>query len=185
LKLQISSKIRSSLLGLAILLCAGFVWAQPPMFPDDSTGGPGDHPRWGRERIETVIIGKFSSELNLTPEQAEKFFPRFKQFQNQAEERQRNAHQRRMQMDKLSDDPNADKGQVNSLVDAQNQDQRAMLDLKNQFLNDVSSFLTPQQISRCSILLDDLPRRVQQFIEQHREGKRGGDGQGHGRRRGY
>jgi Spy/CpxP family protein refolding chaperone len=170
--------MHSAVLRLALLICAGVALAQPPM-PDPQSGPDGDRPRWGRERIETVIIGKFSSELDLTPEQAEKFFPRFKQFQNQMEDRQRKAHERRDEMDKLSADPNADKGAVNNLIAQQNADQQAMLEQKAQFLNDVSSFLTPQQIGRCSILMDELPRKIQSYIDEHR-GR--GDGQGRGGR---
>jgi Spy/CpxP family protein refolding chaperone len=183
LKLRIFSKIGVVVVGIVLL--AGAAFAQPPAGKPDA--GPGDAPRWDRERLETVIIGKFSSELNLTPDQAEKFFPRFKQFQNQVEDRQRQQHDRRAELDRLSNDPNADKTKVNELLAAQGQSQQSMLDLKQQFMTDVSTFLSPQQISRCSILLDELPRRVQQFIEERRgrgDGPHGsGGGQGHGGRR--
>ncbi|MBU0507896.1 periplasmic heavy metal sensor [bacterium] len=143
-------------------------------------GPPEDRPRWGRERVETVIIGKFANELDLTPEQAEKFFPRFRQFQNEAEGWMREQHQRRMEMDLLSQNPDADKRRVEELLTEQARHEQRISDLKRQFLGEVGSFLSPQQVSRCSILLDDLPRRVQQFIEEHR-GPRTGPGQGRGR----
>jgi Spy/CpxP family protein refolding chaperone len=178
------TRIFSRLTALAAgLLMCGALAAQPP-----AGGPPADAPRWGKERIETVIIGKFSSELNLTPEQAEKFFPRFRQLQNQVEDMQRAGRDRRDQLDQLSKDPNADKGKVNELLAQNAQDQERMLKLKQEFLGDVGSFLSPQQIGRCSILMDELPQRIRQFIEERR-GRDGDDrpggGRGRGRHSGY
>ncbi len=177
---------------LATALLIGTASAQPPNGPPPEGGPPPDAPRWGKERIETVIIGKFSTELNLTPEQAEKFFPRFRQLQNSVEDMQRGQRERREQLDQLSQDPKADKSKVNDLVEQNSKDQQQMLKLKGDFLKDVSGFLTAQQISRCSILLDELPQRIRQFIEERREmrhehgmGGQGPDGPGPRGRRGY
>ncbi len=161
------------------LLVAGFaaVYAQP--------GPPADAPRWGRERIETVIIGKFSTELQLTPEQAERFFPRFQQFQNETETLQRQQHERRMELDRMSQDPNANPERVNSLIAEQSSYEQRISGLKRMFLTDVSAFLTPQQVSRCAVLLDELPRKVREMIDErrdHRRSKTGGGGKG---QRGY
>jgi Spy/CpxP family protein refolding chaperone len=173
---------------LAVVLLAVLASAQPPDGPPPGGGPPPDAPRWGKERIETVIIGKFSTELNLTPEQAEKFFPRFKQLQNGVEDMQRGQKDRRRQLDDLSQDPKADQSKVNDLVEQNSRDQQQMLKNKQDFLKDVSAFLTPQQVSRCSILLDELPQRIRQFIEERREMRHergegpGGPPEGHGPR---
>jgi Spy/CpxP family protein refolding chaperone len=178
LKTQISSKL---LAGFVVAMLVTVASAQPPDAPQPGLAGgpPADAPRWGRERIQTVIIGKFSSELNLTPEQAEKFFPRFKQLQNSVEDMQRAQHDRRQQLDDLSADPKADKSKVDELVSANTKAQEQMLKDKQDFLNDVSSFLTPQQVSKCSILMDELPQRIRHFI-QERRGQGMGQGMGPG-----
>lgn len=162
-----------------LLTCA--LWAQPaPGAPP-----PDQPPRWGRERVETVIIGKFVTELDLTPEQAEKFFPLFRQFQNEAEAMMRRQHERRAEMDELSRNPEAGKGRVDELLTQQMESERRISDLKRKLLTDVSVFLTPQQVSRCSILMDELPRKVHKLIEEQRgprmEGERG-RGKPHGQR---
>jgi Spy/CpxP family protein refolding chaperone len=162
LKTRISSKLLAAVAGLFLMASA---FAQPP----DGGPTPPDGQRPNRERIETVIIGKFSSELNLTPEQAEKFFPRFRQLRNSTEEMMRGQRDRRDQLDVLSQDPKADQTKVNTLVEQNSHDQEQMLRNKQEFLKDVSSFLTPQQVSRCSILLDELPQRIRQYIEEHRD----------------
>ncbi|MDD5087909.1 MAG: periplasmic heavy metal sensor [bacterium] len=170
---------------LAAFLLVGASWAQPA--PDESDGPgappPDQPPRWEREKMETVIIGKFATELDLTPEQAEKFFPVFRQFQNEAEGLMREQHKRRAEMDELSHNPEADKTQVDNLLTQQMESERRISDMKRKLLTDVGAFLTPQQVSRCSILMDELPRRIHQFIEERR-GARLGDEKGRDRPRG-
>lgn len=136
-------------------------------------GGPGsgERPRWGREQVETVIIGKFATELNLSPEQAEKFFPRFRQFQDQTEGLQRQQVERRAQFDMLAADPQANPEQVSGLISAQSQYEQQLSSMKRAFLGDISEYLTPQQVSRCSILLDELPRKVHQYMEERGRGR--------------
>ena len=186
MKAQVSSNRRPVAVWAALLVLAfaAVVAAQP--------GPPPDAPRWGREQVETVIIGKFATELNLTPEQAVRFFPRFRQFQNQTEDMQRQQRERRRLLTGFSGDANADSQQVGDLLKDQSRNEQQMLEFKRLFLEDVSHFLTPQQVSRCSILMDELPRRLHEFIRERRhEGgpepqqRRDSGPSGHGRRRGY
>lgn len=155
MKRQAFSNGPALLLVFVTVLC-GSVFAQPPR------GGPPD-PR-ERERIQSVIIGKFATEMDLTPEQAEKFYPRLKQFQNRMEEVERDAHQARMELDQLSQTPNGDPQELNSLLQRRKSTEQGKATIKEEFLTDISSFLTPQQVSRCSILLDDIPQKMREFI---------------------
>jgi Spy/CpxP family protein refolding chaperone len=161
------------LAGLAILMFVMIprVNAQPG--PDDKKGSDDDRGAM-RERIETVIIGKFASALELTPDQAEKFFPRLRQFHTQAEDWHKAQRDRKDQLDKLSEDPKADKAKVTDLLGQQAQAEQQMADMKKTFLTDVSAFLTPQQVSKCAILMDEMPRRVHQMIEERQERMREG-----------
>jgi Spy/CpxP family protein refolding chaperone len=155
--------------------------------PDQRPSGP------DRERIRTVIIGKFASEMDLTPEQAEKFFPRLRQFHNQLENIQRDERDARMQIEQLSQSPDADRGQLGELLQRRKSADQQVAEMKGQFLSDISGFLTPQQVSRCSILLDELPQKVREIIrEKEREKAQSGGPQRGGRampdrqrRRGY
>ena len=132
-------------------------------------------PRSDRERIQTVIIGKFASEMDLSPEQAEQFFPRLRQYQDRLEEIQRGERATRAEMDQLSRTPAADKEQLQGLLSERRRLDNEAAVLKQEFLGGISGFLTPQQVSRCSILLDELPQKVRQFIhEKEREKSRPG-----------
>ena len=159
------------------LLIAGIVSAQPPAGRD-------------RDRIQSVIIGKYATEMDLTPEQAALFFPRLKQFEDQMEAVHHSERATRAELDKMSQTPNADPQELGMLLEQRKDHDQQIAAMKQAFLSDISSFLSPQQVSRCSILLDELPQKVRQIIqEKEREKLRGPDARrkaGPGpRRKGY
>jgi septal ring factor EnvC (AmiA/AmiB activator) len=127
-----------------------------------------------RERVETVIIGKFSSELDLSPEQAEKFFPRLQQYQHFMEETQSEQRQIRDRLDELSLQEDSSPEEVAQLLDRLSENQQRMVEAKRSFLEEVSPFISPQQVSRCSILMDEIPQRVREMIRE-RQGRVGGE----------
>jgi hypothetical protein len=105
---------------------------------------------------------------------------------------QRGQAERRRLLMGFSGDANADPQQVGDVLREQSQREQQMLEFKRVFLEDVSRFLTPQQVSRCSILMDELPRKLHKFIEERRregapEHQKGKDSNPsrRGRRRGY
>ena len=175
---RIFSKRQIIFCTVACLLIAGGVLAQPAPESRD------------RERIQSVIIGKYATEMDLTPEQAEKFFPRLRQFQDRMEAVHHSEQATRAELNKMSQTPNADPQQLDMLLEQRKDSDQQIAVMKQEFLTDISSFLTPQQVSRCSILLDELPQKVRQFIhDKERQKGRGLDDRkqaGPGpRRRGY
>lgn len=128
-----------------------------------------------RERLETVIIGKFATELELTPQQAERFFPLFRQFSDASQELQRRQHDARIELDNFSAQESAPPEEVKRLLDLREQNQQEAIRLRRQFLDDVSGFLTPQQISRCSVLLEELPAKIRDMIHEERRRQRTSD----------
>jgi hypothetical protein len=120
-----------------------------------------------REQIETIIIGKFANEMNLTPEEAEKFYPRLRQFRNETESMSQEQREIKKQLEEFSGRSDVAPQMVNELFDRNDRIARALLDRKRQFLSEISTFLNPQQVSRCSILLDELPRRMRQLAREH------------------
>lgn len=153
---------------ILLTLLAGFlvqdVIAQPPQ---------GQNRR--REQLETVIIGKFATELELTPEQAERFFPLFRQFSNASQDLQRRQHDTRIELDNLSAQQAAPPEAVSRLLDQRERDQQEAIRLRRKFLEDVGGFLTPQQVSRCSVLLEELPAKIQNMIHEEKRRQYGGN----------
>ena len=146
-------------------------------------------PEQRRERVETVIIGKFAEELELSPAEAEKFYPLLRQFRSETEPMQRELGETRHELDALSESDissvktehmlkslNAEKSaplrdessksDIKALISKSNSLQTEILAKREVFLTNIADFLTPQQVSRCSILLDELPRRIRQFMEE-------------------
>lgn len=123
-----------------------------------------------RERIETVIIGKFAEELELTTAQAEKFYPRLRQFRSETDESQNELSMSRAKLDDLSRDSKASAKEVQELITRTKVLQTDILSRREAMLTDLSEFLTPQQVSRCSVLLDELPRRLRQLMEERGAG---------------
>jgi Spy/CpxP family protein refolding chaperone len=168
-----SRRTSSKRIAIILAIAALSIWA---VWPAAAQPGPGPHgQRPMRERVESVIIGKFATELDLTPEQAEKFFPRFKQFQDAAQDLHHQQMEQRHDMDSLAHSEKADGSRLQSLMDQKGQTDQQLLTLRQNFLKDVTQFLSPQQVSRCSIMLDDLPRRLQKFIDERRHGRNDDD----------
>ncbi|MCB9357049.1 MAG: periplasmic heavy metal sensor [Calditrichaeota bacterium] len=156
------------ILGLALCLWAGVADAQNRRRT----------PEERRERLETVIIGKFAEELSLSPEQAELFFPRLRQFRSDTEGLQRELNESRRRLADISGDESAGKDEVKHLITQTNQLQSEILSQRESMLTDMADFLSPQQVSRCAVLLDELPRRLQQLMDergQERGQDRGAD----------
>jgi hypothetical protein len=122
-----------------------------------------------RDKVETVIIGKFAESLDLTPGQAEKFFPRLREYNRSMEDMQRAQRDLRDQLDKLSESEDSSPEQVSQLLDQLSENQEHMVAMKRGFLHDLSPFMSPQQVSRCSILMDEIPQRVREMIRERQE----------------
>lgn len=149
------------LIFVAIVLLGQSAWADRPMSPDER-----------RDRVEAVIIGKFANELELTPDDAEKFYPRLRQFRMETEEMQRELTNARSRLDELSvQNSSGTKDELKALITRTKDLQTEILEKRELLLTDLAEFLTPQQVSRCAILLDDIPRRIRQFMDE-----RGGAG---------
>jgi hypothetical protein len=117
-----------------------------------------------REQIDAVIIGKFATELELTSEQAERFFPLFGDYRQSARDIYHRQRDIREQLGAVSTGSESGQQNVGSLLEQQQQNEQQALDLKREFLKNVGGFLTPQQVSRCSVLLDELPAKMRELI---------------------
>ena len=165
-----------------IQILAVVVWAIAAASALAQPGGRGDGPpRWDRERIETIVIGKFAEELDLSPAQAERFFPRFRQFRDETEGLRESQRARMDKLDDLSHGSGGDQAELPKLLDEQQQAVSKLAELRRVFLADVSNYLTPQQVSRCAILMEEIPKRMHELMQKQGDG---GHGRGQGGRRG-
>lgn len=131
--------------------------------------GGGDE-KWDKDRIETIIIGKFATELELSTEQAEKFFPRFRTFRGEIEQVHKDERARTDKLMELGDGGDGGQAALNLLLAEQQASMNRIATLKSTFLSDVSNYLDPAQTARCAILLDEVPRKMREMIDDRRDG---------------
>ena len=185
--MPMKADLKTLLLSISLLLLTG-------MMVQDLSAQPPPDRNHRRERLETIVIGKFATELELTPEQAERFFPLFRQFREQSMQIGRRQHKTRKELENFSRaKPQAKrsgaKGQeksanplisnlaettdsnrpVSEVLNEREQNQQELIRLRTEFLTNAGEFLTPQQVSRCSIMLEELPRKIHHMIEQEKQ----------------
>ena len=122
-----------------------------------------------RERINTIMIAKLDKYLDLSVEQADQFFPRFRHFTNRREE----LEQERLELiDELITmeqlDPTNEK-EIEELLNRIHAVDVSMVELKRQFREDVRPILDPVQRARLVIFSHQFPERVRQLIDDVRQ----------------
>jgi Spy/CpxP family protein refolding chaperone len=122
-----------------------------------------------QERINTIMIAKLDKYLDLTVEQADKFFPRFRQFTNRRDELEQ---QRLGLIDELIAqeqlDPTNEK-EIEELLDRVHIVDVNMVELRQQFREDIRPILSPAQRARLVIFSHQFPEQVRQLIDDVRQ----------------
>ncbi len=141
---------------------------------------PGDHPmrEQMRQRIETLKVWKLTEDLNLTPEQSEKFFPAYKQFNDSRkaiEEERRTVFD---QLDLLTGEDKPDDKKINELLDKLDNFDQRINDLRVKFRQDLNGILTTQQIGRLYVFEVEFMRHIQDIMRDARKEMRGKGFQG-------
>ena len=158
---------------LIVILALGMttdISAQP--WGDFSPGGrQGDHPmrEQMRKRIETIKIWKLTEELNLTPEQSEKFFPAYNQFNDNRkaiEEERRTVFD---QLNLLTDEDKPDDNKIIELLDKSDNFDQKLNSLKIKFRQDLKGVLTTQQIGRLYVFEVEFMRHIRDIMKDTRK----------------
>lgn len=115
-------------------------------------------------RVRTMKIWKMTEELDLSEEQATRFFP----IMQAMEEKQDAVEQERRQtLDKLGDlvwKENADAGEINSLLDQLEKLGGEEIAIRKQFRKDVSNVLTPPQMGKMVLFNQRFPMVMRDMI---------------------
>lgn len=122
-----------------------------------------------QERINTIMIAKLDKYLDLSVEQADKFFPRFRHFTNQRDELEKERLgliDELIAMDQL--DPTNEK-EIEELLDRVHSVDVRMVELRRQFREDVRPILNPAQRARLVIFSHQFPEQVRQLIDDVRQ----------------
>ncbi|MFM7023802.1 MAG: hypothetical protein ACKOXB_12600 [Flavobacteriales bacterium] len=131
-----------------------------------------------REEIKAMKIGFITKELSLTPEEAQKFWPVYNEFQEKMEK----IHNERREMRKAAKDkggidslPNVE---VEKMVDKEMQLQERELQIKKEFHTKVKTVLPIKKVAKLYRAEHEFRKQILKKMKEH-HGPAGKGGPGH------
>ncbi|MBI4931725.1 MAG: hypothetical protein HY841_13225 [Bacteroidetes bacterium] len=146
---------------------------QPPTPPSPPT--PPDPPK--KEKVEAMRIGFLTQKLDLTPDEAQKFWPVYNEFQKKREEihkkRREEIKNAKENIDSLSDK------QIEALVDGEMAFRQKNLDLEKEYHAKFKSVLPIKKVAKLYRAEDMFARHLlEQISGKDNEGGHGGKKKG-------
>lgn len=140
---------------------------------------PGDRPHRKniRERIRTVRIWKLTEALNLSPDQAAKFFPRLKEFEKSMEENNKMKNEIFQKLRELSRGDKIDIKVINEKVESLAQIDQEMIRKRKEFMKGLDDILSPQQKVKYLLFERNFRKRLGEIMEDVRRRKMRGFGE--------
>ena len=146
----------------------GFAQPNPPQSPNP----PPDHQR--KEKMESMKIAFLTKRLDLTPDEAQKFWPVYNEFQKKRDELRKKRHEEtkgaKENLDSLSDK------QIESIVDGEMAFRQKNLDLDKEYHSKFKSVLPIRKVAKLYRAEDMFAHHLLEQISDR--GK-----EGHGERR--
>ena len=138
-----------------------------------------DHPErdHGRsEKMEMMMVWKLTDELDLSPEQAEKFFPRLRKHRNELDEVKKMERAPAGEMrKKMGEDEDLSGKDVKNTVKKATELRKKVVDLESKFLLGMDDILSPRQLAILGMFKQKMMRNIRGELKEHhgKEGKRG------------
>ncbi len=137
----------------------GFAQQNPP--------SPPDHPR--KEKVEAMKIAFITQKLDITPSEAEKFWPVYNEYQKKKDELRKNRHEEikssKGNLDSLSDK------QIETFVDGEMAFRQKNLDLDKEYHSKFKSVLPIRKVAKLYRAEDMFARHLlEQISERKKEG---------------
>ncbi len=156
-------KILYGIVMAALLWQPGWVLAQP-VRPKGLRDG--QRREQIEKRIQTMKIWKLTDELQLSEEQAAKFFP----LMSETDRKMNELDQKRMDIVRsLGDlvwDEKADVGKINALLDDLEKLDRDQAELRTQFRRDAAKVLKPDQVGKMVLFNLRFPEIVRDMVRE-------------------
>lgn len=164
------------LIFILLMIQSGGAFSQSPAPPappvPPAPPAPGEMPR--HERMESMRIAFLTQKLDLTPEEAQKFWPVYNEYQKKKDEmtRKRRLETKGMKekLDSLSEK------QIEAMVDAEIAFKQKMLDLDKEYHAKFKSVLPIRKVAKLYKAEEQFTRK----LLEHISGKEGGKGK-HGK----
>ena len=144
------------------LTSLSLAWSQPsPPTP------PGGEKR--KEKVEALKRGYFSEKLELTPAEAEKFWPIYNEFSKKEDALRKAARGDK----KKGEEPKFTEKEALAEMDRVSQNKKQYIDLETQFLKDCLPVLGPDRTMRLAKLDREFQRELLQHMKERKEGGKG------------
>ena len=125
------------------------------------------------ERMESMVIWRLTDHLELSSDQAEKFFPRFREHRKdikQLGKDEREIYESiRKQMD---DDKELSKADVKKTIDRVSQLRKTRVDLETKFVLGMDDILTPNQMVKLGVFKERMMHEMRDEMRD-KKGKKG------------
>jgi Spy/CpxP family protein refolding chaperone len=121
-----------------------------------------------RDRVNTIMIAKLDEYLDLSMEQAEQFFPKFRHFNNRREELEQRRRGALEDLIRVEDSKSDNEKKIEDSIDRLEAIDGDRLNLNREFRKDVRSILTPRQRARFVIFTERFPEQVRRIIDDVR-----------------
>ena len=118
-----------------------------------------------REKIEAARIALITKELNLTPEQAQRFWPIYNEFKSKRGELSRNFNQKRRDFDAA----NATEDERKQMLDLGLELKQKQLNLEKEYSGKLLDVITSRQIIQLRQAEDKFRRLLIERLQQNRD----------------
>ena len=138
-----------------------------------------DHPERDHERsekMEMMMVWKLTDELDLSPEQAEKFFPRLRKHRNELDEVKKMERALAGEMrKKMGEDEDLSEKDVKNTVKKATELRKKVVELESEFLLGMDDILSPRQLAHLGMFKQKMMRNIRGELKEHhgKKGKRG------------
>ncbi|MFL2983741.1 MAG: hypothetical protein ACJZ12_05055 [Candidatus Neomarinimicrobiota bacterium] len=114
------------------------------------------------DKIENMVIWRLTEDLDLSSEQAEKFFPRFREHREELEEISKD--ERGVLTDvrlKIRDEEELSRSEMEKTIKIVSELRKKRIDLESKFILEMDDILTPNQMVKLSVFKQRLMKELQ------------------------
>ncbi len=128
------------------------------------------HDDWDRDGRKAMLIWKMTEHLDLTEEQAETFFPKFRIHEHEMEKLEKNTKKSLESISiQLQDDKDVSAKELEKVLREYKDIEKQKIDLKFDFINSLSGTLSSTQQAKLVLLPGKMRQDAKENIRKHKK----------------
>ncbi len=129
------------------------------------------------QRRESMVIWRLTEDLDLSSEQAEKFFPRFREHRENLKEIGKDERKSLMEIRfKIREDEEISKSEMEKTIKKVAELRKDRIDIETKFILGMEDILDPNQMVKLSVFKQRLMKEMQGEVREEMRGKKGKKG---------